>query len=414
MKYVILCLVLMATGANAQRSSPIFSTRKDSIDFVALEAKLQKRFDAVHEKVNKRAQVTIDSINAARQQFLDDHKYVMRTKYTQNRNFTPYQLLPTIANKDSIEKISIVGNGRRASLPDSIFMYRNLSDLELIDFRISRLPKDLARLPVKRLTILNNFPKKKLRLPKNSTITTLTIRGDEQGKLPKSYRRMKNLEVLELSKNNLTKMPVVKNNDKLTRYELTFNSITVIPSWIGKLKSLKNLNLNNNKVELIKPGIERLKNLEELQLYRNNLKALPPMLYSMASLKVIDLYYNHIYSVTRDIANWKNLEVLYLSNNDLVSIPGEINQLTNLKELYIHHNKLTTIPSLSNLTSLYTLRINDNLLTELPAGIEQMNDLRYFDCAFNPWSSAAKYQILKLAIELQKNDAFVKTDYDVN
>ena len=68
----------------------------------------------------------------------------MRTMYGQDRSLTPYQLLPKIANKDSITRISVVGKGKRR-LPDSLYLYKNLAELELIDFRLTKLPKKLFR-----------------------------------------------------------------------------------------------------------------------------------------------------------------------------------------------------------------------------------------------------------------------------
>jgi Leucine-rich repeat (LRR) protein len=299
----------------------------------------------------------------------------------QDKSYTSFQQLPKIANMDSITKISICGTGEQRRLPDSIFLYKNLVSLELIDFKLKRLPKELR---VKNVRLYNNFPSRRLKLSKNSTITNLTIRGDIRGKLPKNYSNLENLEMLLLSRNNLKKFPRLKLGKKVTQLDLSVNNVNVVPSRVKKYKNLKSLNLNANKVNKIKPGIEQLKNLETLSFYRNNLPGLPSMLYEMKSLRVIDLYYNHITEVKKEIANWKNLEILYLSNNEITSIPEEIGELTNLRELYLHHNKISQLPaSIAKLTSLGILRFNHNYMKEWPAGVASLTGLMTLDCSYN-------------------------------
>src|ERR1051325_7170915 len=92
------------------------------------------------------------------------------------------------------QKISMNGDGS-ATLPDSLLAYKQLVELELIDFKLSRLPKELLSLPdLRKLTLTNNSPKRRLKLSKNTTIKTLVIRDDKHGKLPRSYKAFTGLE----------------------------------------------------------------------------------------------------------------------------------------------------------------------------------------------------------------------------
>jgi Leucine-rich repeat (LRR) protein len=358
----------------------VFENKNDSMMFAPFDASIRRAFETDNYKI-------ADSLIQARNRFLTTHKHIMRTMYRQDGTYTPYQRLWKINNKDSITKISVIGNGKRR-LPDSLYLYRNLSELELIDFRLSKLPKKLlANKSFKKLTIYNNLPSKRLKLPKNSSITNLSIRGDEKGMLPKSYRKFKKLEVLLLSRNNLKEVPRTTRAQNLKRLDLTFNSITSIPSWISEFNNLVALNLNNNNVSVIDRNIEKLSQLQELSLYKNNLSEFPSVLYSMKSLRVIDLYYNHIPKIMSDIGNLKNLEILYLANNGLFSVPNEIGDLTNLRELYLHHNKLSNLPSLGKLSSLNILRINNNNLIEWPEGLKDLKALGNLDCSFNQFES---------------------------
>jgi Leucine-rich repeat (LRR) protein len=386
------------------QTQPIFRMRNDSLEYARLDAILLKRIE--YGSATQDYGI-IDSAFRARMKFLEGREYFFRTVFSQDKNFTPYQELYRISNKDSITRISVLGNGRR-KLPDSLYHYKNLEDLELINFRLTKVPR---RLRVKRLTVYNNFPSKPLKLTKNKTITVLTIRGDEDGRLPKKYNKLKELQLLTLSRNNLKEFPNIAGCDKL-----------------------KVLNLNNNNIERIDPAIVTLTNLESLSLYKNNLKEIPNELYTMGSLRSIDLYFNKIKTVAPAIANWKNVEVLYLANNELYSIPDEIGELGNLRELYVHHNRLSNLPtSIGNLTSLGVLRINNNYMVEWPEGLTHLKSLTNFDCSFNhfeslpiadldfgkmkilsiggnPWDPALKANIIAWVESLRENGTLVHLD----
>ena len=383
---------------------PIFKHKKDSVDYAALEAILGP---LIKKALEEQDFEELDSAFRARRKFFEGKEFINRTVFTQDRNFTHYQDLDQITNKDSITRISMLGEGRR-KLPRNLYRYKNLADIELINFKLRKVPR---RLRVKTVTLYNNFPRKPLKLSKNSTITYLAIRGDEDGMLPKRYDRLRKLEALTLSRNNLKSVP-------------DFEGCT----------SLRTLSLNNNSIEEIGSGIEKLTNLESLSFYKNNIASIPDFLYKMRSLKVIDLYFNHIKVVSPAVANWKKLEILYLANNDLYSLPDEIGELTNLRELYLHHNKLSNIPvAIGNLTSLNVLRINNNGMIEWPEGLSNIKSLTNLDCSFNnfetlpiteldfrnmkilsiggnPWDPDIKPNIIAWVDALRENETVVHID----
>lgn len=404
MRYGLLVVLGLFFVSDLKGQVYIFKDKKDSLEFAQLDAVLAPQI--------KRAQAvqdfgSVDSAFRARSKFLEGKQYIYRFIINQDRTYTPYHDLHKIANKDSITRISVLGKGRRR-LPDSLYMYKNLSDLELIDFKLKKLPKKLR---VQRLSVYNNFPSKPLKLPKNSTITGLTIRGDEKGMLPKRYNRLRSLHTLTLARNNLKVFPNVEG-----------------------CKNLKTLNLANNQIEAIDPAIATLTMLENLSLYRNSLKDIPDAVYTLRSLRTIDLYFNNLSKVSPAIANWKNLEILYLANNDIYTIPNEIGELRNLRELYLHHNKLSNLPaSVGNLVSLNVLRINNNSMIEWPSGLVNLKSLMNFDCSFNqfetlpitdldfrnmkilsiggnPWDPTLKPSIKAWVASLRENDTVVHID----
>lgn len=301
-------------------------------------------------------------------------------------------------SRETETRLYIEGNGA-TEIPDSIYAYKKLQVLELTDFKISRIPKEIN---VERLVINRNNPKRKLKLSKNSTIKFLVFRGDENNKLPKRYNKLKVLESLQISRCGVKKFPNVKKCDQL-----------------------KVLDLNNNSIEIVRPTFKKLKNLNHLSLYKNEVKELPEFLFNTKSLRILDLYYNHLKQIPVSIANLENLEILYIAENELTSLPDEIGDLKNLKELYIHHNQLTSLPlSIQKLTSLYTLRFNHNNINTWPTGVTQLKGLVNLDCSWNqmttlplaeldypnmklisfvgnPWEPGLKEELEKLTVKIR-------------
>lgn len=286
-------------------------------------------------------------------------------------------------DKATISKLSIEGKGSKR-LPDSVFTYTNLHVLELKDFRISRLPKHLK---INRLVLINNNPSRRLKLPKNDSITHLIIRGDKNNRLPRRYDRLKNL---------------------------------------------KTLDLNNNTIKYVSKSIIKLKKLEHLSFYRNELKEVPEFVYDIKTLRALDLYYNHLKVISPSIKKLDNLEVIYLAENELTALPDEIGELSKLWGLYAHHNLLTTLPlSISKMTALGTLRINNNYITKWPDCITPLSSqLSHFDCSWNqmktlpiaeldfskvtlmtldgnPWEPEVKKDLEVWAEKLRKNGAVI-------
>jgi Leucine-rich repeat (LRR) protein len=71
------------------------------------------------------------------------------------------------------------------------------------------------------------------------------------------------------------------------------------------------------------------------------------------------------------------LETLVLAENDLTELSGRIGNLSALRMLDLGHNQLTAIPeSISRLSQLRELHLRDNRLTTLPDAIAALRELR--------------------------------------
>jgi Leucine-rich repeat (LRR) protein len=405
--------VLFTFHALAQTTVPVFRTKQDSVKYANLQISLTgTRLLAVSAKEGS---ADYDSLMKKFEELMDENVRMlttqgvkMRTIYRSDPAFTSYASMITSGKPLEVRRLSITGSGR-TSLPDSLFMCTNLEELELVNWRLGKLPKKLGKLKrLREVTILNNQPTKPLKLARNSSIRDLTIRGDEgNNKLPRSYRKLPNVEVLDLSRNNMSAFPHVTGSKSLKKLALLHNEITlydlrgrqphslneinlsnnkvkIIPESIRAFKSVRKLNFNNNQIDSVSAGISELAKLEEISLYNNRLKKIPEAIYSLPALKVIDLYYNDISKADHRLGEMKNLEILYLANNKLYTLPDNLGQLPHLKELYLHHNRLSDLPkSVGELGELKVLRINDNQLLEFPESVLHLRHLQSLDISHN-------------------------------
>jgi len=156
--------------------------------------------------------------------------------------------------------------------------------------------------------------------------------------------------------------------NRVSEIDLHNNNLNgIIPSDIGDLTALININLSNNGSFFpgdlhgsIPPEIGNLSNLRYLWIDFANLSGnIPSEIGNLSNLKDLALWYNQ------------------LSGN----IPPEIGNLSNLETLTVEDNPLTgTIPaSLANLTKMRYFWIGNNQLTgDIPAGLfDNMPNLIY-------------------------------------
>jgi len=137
--------------------------------------------------------------------------------------------------------------------------------------------------------------------------------------------KLKNLQYLHLSGNNIIDIKVILELKDLQELIIDYNQLSEIPKEISKLKNLRELNLISNKISKIPKEIGELKNLEELALNHNKISVLPKEIGKLKNLNYFFLSYNQISDITA-LLELKNLSVLELYENTglLEKIPEEI------------------------------------------------------------------------------------------
>lgn len=122
-----------------------------------------------------------------------------------------------------------------------------------------------------------------------------------------------------------------------------------IDSRIFDLKKLEVLNLSENSLESVSTDFGKLKTLRELYLNNNVITILDPkfcLLNNLAlTLGVLDLSFNQIKQLPLQICELINLYNLKVNNNCLECLPPTIGRLKKLRHFSASQNKLTFLPA---------------------------------------------------------------------
>ena len=95
---------------------------------------------------------------------------------------------------------------------------------------------------------------------------------------------------------------------------LTENYIAALPSSIGNLTRLTNLNIDRNRLEALPAEVGRLVNLGVFSLRENQLRALPHEIGTCEELHVLDVSGNRLPHLPFTLTNL-NLKALWLAEN---------------------------------------------------------------------------------------------------
>uniref|UniRef100_A0A8C1WXN4 FLII actin remodeling protein n=1 Tax=Cyprinus carpio TaxID=7962 RepID=A0A8C1WXN4_CYPCA len=230
-------------------------------------------------------------------------------------------------------------------------LFINLTDLlylDLSDNNLDSLPPQMRRLVHLQTLILNNNPlmHAQLRqLPAMVALQTLHLRNTQrtQNNMPTSLEGLTNLADVDLSCNDLTR----------------------VPECLYSLANLKRLNLSSNQISELSLCIDQWTKLETLNLSRNQLTSLPCFCACILS----------------------KLKKLYVNSNkiDFDGLPSGVGKLSNLVEFMAANNNLELVPEgLCRCGKLKKLVLNKNRLVTLPEAIHFLTDLEVLDVRENP------------------------------
>ncbi|KAF7815335.1 receptor-like protein EIX1 [Senna tora] len=264
-----------------------------------------------------------------------------------------------------------------------------------------------------------------------ANVEVLSLRYNAlQGSFPDAFQNMTSIKDLDLSWNSLSLIPHwLANLHSLVHVDLSENSFksseVSIESFLGNMCSLISLDLSDNHHELVpslKFGHGNLSGctryvLEELLLTQSGVSdSFPTWLGKLKWLRVLELSYNHLSTIPSSFGHSFGVAWLNLSNNSLHGeLDEELKNIENLQILDLGGNQFSgIIPSwIQNFQELQVLRLSHNLFTsEIPSSLCQLTFLQILDLAGNKLSGLIPPCICHLAsMTIDKNAYPYPTDF---
>ncbi|XP_001606500.1 leucine-rich repeat-containing protein 47 isoform X1 [Nasonia vitripennis] len=151
-----------------------------------------------------------------------------------------------------------------------------------------------------------------------------------------------------------------------------------------KLDGINYLNINQTCLEEIPKELGKLQNLTNLVLHSNAIKTLPSTIENLTKLKILDCSRNKLEEVPSELENLPQLMSLNLSLNLLSHLPSQISNVK-LCLIDLSNNRFESFPDVcySELVHLAELKLNDNIIKEIPSNICVLPSLKQLDLGNN-------------------------------
>lgn len=164
----------------------------------------------------------------------------------------------------------------------------------------------------------------------------------------------KNLRILHLGGNPISSLPrslmSVLCNSQLVELSLQGTCLKQLPKAIGKISTLRVLDLSCNELSHLPSTVLHLTNLVELYLDRNMFANLPQCIYSLHSLQRLSISFNpDLEQLTDRICCLSKIEHLTMDSCSLQWIPSSVFKMKSLVHLSVSHNRIYALPFSSSL-----------------------------------------------------------------
>ncbi len=124
---------------------------------------------------------------------------------------------------------------------------------------------------------------------------------------------------------------VLIENHAVVALSVRYSALTVLPSSIDQLTSLREVDLTGNLLTTLPDSLGNLPYLQKLYLDGNQLTTLPERLFSLTSLETLHVYGNHLATLPKSLGQLTNLKDLSLGHNRFTALPEALWQLANLQ-----------------------------------------------------------------------------------
>ncbi|BAT79707.1 hypothetical protein LR48_Vigan04g042900 [Vigna angularis] len=161
----------------------------------------------------------------------------------------------------------------------------------------------------------------------------------------------------------------------IQRMVLAENLIERLPVSLGKLQSLKLLNLDGNRITSLPDELDQLVRLERLSVSRNLLASLPMTIGSLRNLVLLNVSNNKLQSLPESVGSCSSLEELQANDNLIEDLPSSVCNLSHLKSLCLDNNNVKQAPRnlLKDCKALQNISLHGN-----PISMDQLQQMEGF------------------------------------
>ncbi|KFV77509.1 Leucine-rich repeat-containing protein 2 [Struthio camelus australis] len=278
--------------------------------------------------------------------------------------------------KSSLERWNFMVECRKKGIPQSKYLKNGFVDAdEKILDKYGKTPQ----LP-KRRALADEIEKERSKF-------IFQLSGEQWMEFPDSLKEQIHLKEWHVNNTLIQTIPAyIALFQDLRVLELSKNQITHLPVEIG-LKNLKVLNVSFNNLKSVPPELGDCENLEKLDLSGNlEITELPFELSNLKQVTVVDVSANKFPSIPICVLRMSNLQWLDISSNNLKDLPQDIDRLDQLQTLLLQKNKLTYLPrALVNMPKLSLLVVSGDDLVEIPTAVcESTTGLKFISLKDSP------------------------------
>lgn len=161
-------------------------------------------------------------------------------------------------------------------------------------------------------------------------------------------------------------------------------SLTGIDPTLFRLENLNYLNIHQTELKELPNEIGNLVNLTTLVLHSNQLSKIPCSIKNLTKLKVFDCSRNKLEQLPNELSELPQITTINFGSNLLNDLPSQGKNLK-LALLDLSNNKFDKFPDIfyGELVHLAEIRINGNLIKEIPGEIHVLGALKLLDLADN-------------------------------
>ncbi|UJR21005.1 hypothetical protein I4U23_024105 [Adineta vaga] len=193
------------------------------------------------------------------------------------------------------------------------------------------------------------------------------------------------------------------------RQDLTSNGLSIIPTEIFDLVTLRRLILSNNNISSLPPAIRSLVNLEYLDISRNPLRVkngiddyscIPREFNSLKNLHTLIMAECTMKHIPIAVWNTISIETLDISRNKVGYIVGDIGNLADIRHLRLSQMDLDTLPpEIGFCDKLQTIDLTGNPIDTLPETLVECRQLYQFNINFKTFYRLLDNYMLELIDE---------------